>query len=96
MKKLEISFMNCLQLPPAKNVQYFTGLLYFSKFDKCDVKSHFHKVTGRNLRGRLPWPSKCQLMFNWIDRSLDAMMYVSLNTRSLQYSCYDCRKVTHH
>ena len=31
---------------PGKNVQYFTGLLYFSKFDKCDVKSHLHKVTG--------------------------------------------------
>ena len=44
--------MNLLStVTPAKNVQYFTGLLYFSKFDKCDVKSHSHKVTGRNLTG---------------------------------------------
>ena len=52
MKKLERSFMNLLStVTPGKNVQYFTGLLYFSKFDRCDVKSHLHKVTGR-----LPWP----------------------------------------
>ena len=42
--------MNLLStVTPGKNVQYFTGLLYFSKFDKRDVKSHLHKVTGRNL-----------------------------------------------
>ena len=38
-------------LPLHKNPQYFIGPLYFSKFDKCDVKSHLHKVTGRNLTG---------------------------------------------
>ena len=31
----------------AKNVQYFSGLLYFSKFDKCDAIPHLHKVTGK-------------------------------------------------
>ena len=47
MKKLERSFMNLLStVTPDKNVQYFTGLLYFSKFDKCDLKYHLHKVTG--------------------------------------------------
>ena len=48
MKKLERSFMNLLSaVTPGKNVQYFTVLLCFSKFDKCEVKSHLHNVTGR-------------------------------------------------
>ena len=57
----DLSWIYCLQLPPAINLQCFIGLLYFSKVDKCDVKSHLHNVTGRNLTGlfltgRLPWP----------------------------------------
>ena len=43
MKKVEKIFHELLSaVTPGKNVQYFTGLLYFSKFDKCDVKSHLH------------------------------------------------------
>ena len=33
--------------PGKKNAQYINGLLYFSKFEKCDAISHLHKVTVR-------------------------------------------------
>ena len=53
MNKLKGFFMNLLSaVTPAKNVQYFTGLLIFLQFDKCDVISHLHTVTGRNLTGQ--------------------------------------------
>ena len=63
MKNLKRSLMNLLSTVThgKKNVQYFTGRLNFSKFDKCDVKSYLHKVTEpkitcQNLTGRLLWP----------------------------------------
>ena len=34
---------------PAKYAQYFTDLLFISKFDKRDVISHLYTVTGQNL-----------------------------------------------
>ena len=47
-EKVEKIFHELLSaVTPGKNVQYFTSPLYFSKFDKCDVKSHLHEVTGR-------------------------------------------------
>ena len=63
MKKLKGSFMNLLSaVTPGKMLNKFTGLLIFLQFDKCNVISHLHTVTGRNLTGqfltsRLPWPS---------------------------------------
>ena len=32
--------------PEKGNPQYINGLLYFSKFEKCDAIPHLHKVTG--------------------------------------------------
>ena len=52
MKKLKRSFMNFLSA--AKYAQYFTGLLFISKFDKRDVISHLYMVTGQILTGQLP------------------------------------------
>ena len=58
MKKVERSFMNLLStVTPGNKSSMFHWPIIFSKFDKCDVKSHLHKVTGQNLTGRLPWPS---------------------------------------
>ena len=58
--------MNLLSaVTPGKNVQYFTGLLIFLQFDKCDVISHLHTATGRNLTGRLPWPSLNNICESW-------------------------------
>ena len=48
----DLSWIYCLQLPPAKNVRYFNSLLIFLQFDKCDVISHLHTATGRNLTGQ--------------------------------------------
>ena len=33
--------------PLAKYAQYFTGLLFISKFDERNVISHLHMVTGQ-------------------------------------------------
>ena len=38
--------------PRQTNSQSITGLLYFSKFEKCDAIPYLHKVTGRNLTGQ--------------------------------------------
>ena len=47
MKKLERSFMNLLStVTPAKMFSISLACYILQKFDKCDVKSHLHKVTG--------------------------------------------------
>ena len=53
MKKLERSFMNVMStVTPGKKCSIFHYWpVIFSKFDKCDLKSHLYKVTGRNLTG---------------------------------------------
>ena len=56
--------MNLLStVTPTKNVQYFTGLLYFSKFDKCDIKSHLRKVTGQFFNRPITVPRFLNFLF---------------------------------
>ena len=48
MKTLKRSFVNLLSaVTPGKYAQYFTGQVFISSFDKRDVISHLHMVTGQ-------------------------------------------------
>ena len=48
-----LTFLSQRRNAVTKNPQYINGLLYFSKFEKCDAIPHLHKVTGRILTGQL-------------------------------------------